>query len=237
MFIRAFFRTFRTLRSQHFLMLLFKTAMLTLLVFVLFMAAVIAGLRSYDITSDSGLEFFLDVILTFGAGFVGWLLLPVMLPAIAAFFQETIADTIERKDYPEFVPPAVQRPIWQELVEDSRFILLMLGANILFFVTYFIPVIGFFTYYGVNGYLIGREFFDTAAARHLGRANARKLRERNPMPAFFCGICIVFCTNVPGLNLVAPFIGVALMVHLYHLLDKPQEILPPQKDTQQGNNA
>lgn len=233
MFFRAFFRTFRTLRSQHFLMLLFKTAMLTLLVFILFMAAVIAGLRSFDITGDSGLELFLDIILTFGAGFVGWLLLPILLPAIAAFFQETIADTIERKDYPEFVPPAVQRPIWQELLEDSRFILLMLGANILFFATYFIPIIGFFTYYGVNGYLIGREFFDTAAARHLGRAKARALRERNPMPAFFCGTCIVFCTNIPGLNLVAPFIGVALMVHLYHLLDKPQEILPPSQGSTQ----
>lgn len=228
MFARAFARTLRTMRSPHFLGMLMKTALLTLVVFLLFIIAVGAGLRQFDMTGQGGwMEWVVDIFLTLGAGFFGWLLLPVLVPAIAAFFQESIADTIERRDYPEYMPPAVQRPLMQEIWEDSKFVLLIVGVNLLFFITYFIPVVGLFTYYGVNGYLIGREFFETAAARHMGKPKAKALRREYPAPAFLCGVCIVFCTNVPLLNLVAPFIGVAIMVHLFHLLPKKEEYLPP----------
>lgn len=229
MFARAFARTLSTMRSPHFLGLLLKTALITLLVFLLFVVGAGAGMRSFDLTGGGWMEWTLDVMLTFGAGFIAWLLLPALVPAIAAFFQETIADTIEKRDYPQFMPPAVQRPFWQELWEDSKFVVLIIVVNLVFFVTYFIPFVGFFTYYGVNGYLIGREFFETAAARHIGKNNAKALRKKYPAPAFLCGVLIVFCTNVPVLNLVSPFIGVAIMVHLFHLLPKREEFLPPVK--------
>jgi CysZ protein len=230
MFTRAFARTVATIRSPHFMGLLIKTALITLLVFILFVIGAGAAMRSFDLTQGGWMEWVIDAMLTFGAGFVAWLLLPVLVPAIAAFFQESIADTIEKRDYPDFVPPALQRPLMQELWEDSKFVLLIVAVNLLFFVTYFIPFVGFFTYYGVNGYLIGREFFETAAARHIGKRNAKQLRKEYPAPAFLCGVLIVFCTNVPLLNLVAPFIGVAIMVHLFHLLPKKEEYLPPLRD-------
>lgn len=241
MFLRAFSRTLRTMRSPHFLGMLMKTALLTLLVFILLITGIGAGMRSFEITGQGGwMEWAADVFLTLGAGFLGWMLLPVAVPAIAAFFQESIADSIERRDYPEYMPPAAQRPFLQELWEDTKFVLLLVAVNILFLPTYFIPVVNLFTYYGVNGYFIGREFFETAAARHMGKTNAKALRREYPTPAFLCGCCIVFCTNVPLLNLVAPFIGVAIMVHLFHLLPKKEELLPPTNEhpaNDMGNTA
>jgi CysZ protein len=230
MFTRAFARTLRTTRSPHFMGLLMKTALITLLVFILFVAGFAASMRSFDLTQGGWMEWALDILLTFGAGFMGWMLLPILVPAIAAFFQETIANSIERQDYPDYMPPAAQRPFVQELVEDFKFVLLIVVVNLVFFVTYFIPIVGLFTYYGVNGYLIGREFFETAAARHIGKKKAKALRREFPAPAFLCGALIVLCTNVPFLNLIAPFIGVAIMVHLYHLLPKKEEYLPPMKE-------
>ena len=231
MFARAIARTFRTINSPHFLGLLMKTALITMLAFVLFLAATIAGLSSFSVTGSGGwLEFFADAALTFGAGFIGWMLLPVLLPAIAAFFQETIADTIEKQDYPEFVPPAAPRPFLQEMWEDSKFVLLFIAVNLVFLVVFFIPVIGQVVYYAINGYFLGREFFETAAARHVGKKNAKALRKEYPAPAFLCGVFIVFCTNIPIVNLVAPFIGVAIMVHLFHLLPKKEEYLSPIKE-------
>jgi len=158
--------------------------------------------------------------------------LPVLLPLVAAFFQETIANRIEEKDYPEFMPPACERPFLRELWEDVKFVALVLLLNILLLWSYFTPLAPF-TYYGLNGYLIGREFFETAAARHIGKKNAKALRKQHRFPAFLCGVSIVFLTNVPVVQLIAPFVGVALMVHLYHLMPKKaQEILPPVEDAQ-----
>ena len=43
------------------------------------------------------------------------------------------------------------------------------------------------------------------------------------------GIAISFCSTIPLLNLAAPFIGVATMLHLFHALrgTPRQDILPP----------
>ncbi|MGB1540400.1 MAG: EI24 domain-containing protein [Rickettsiales bacterium] len=195
--------------------------------FTLFMMGTVAVLRSFDVTGGGIVEWFLDIALSLGASVGMWFLLPVLVPAIAAFFQEPIANSIEKRDYPEFMPPAVERPLLREIWEDTKFVLLILICNILFFIVYFIPIIGQFAYYSVNGYLIGREFFETAAARHIGKKEAKALRKQYPTPAFLCGVLIVFCTNVPLLNLFAPFIGVAIMVHLFHLLPKAKELLRP----------
>lgn len=229
MFTRALARTTRTLTSSHFLGLLIKTMLLTLIVFTLFVIASWFGFNSFDFFADSTTEMLADIGLTFFVGIITYLLLPVLLPVIAAFFQESIANRIEEKDYPEFMPPACERPFAQELWEDTKFVGLVLGLNLLLIWTYFIPVVNLFTYYGLNGYLIGREFFETAAARHIGKKNAKKLRKQHSTSAFLCGASIVFLTNIPVVQLIAPFVGVAMMVHLYHLLPKSEEILPPVK--------
>lgn len=227
MFFRASLRTIRTLRSPHFLALLVKTALLTLLAFAAFILLAGVATRSFTFFADSTTEWLSDIALTFGIGFIGWLLLPTLLPAIAAFFQEPIADAIERADYPEFTPPAVQRPWYVELWEEGKFALLLIFLNILFLPFLFFPVI----YFVLNGYLIGREFFETAAARHIGKQEARRLRRENRMAALLGGMVIVGLALIPLVQLSAPFIGVALMVHLFHLLPKDEEILRPARDS------
>lgn len=229
MFTRAIARTFRTLSSSHFAGLLIKTMLLTLIAFTLFLIAIGFGMTQFVLFEDATLELAADIGTTIFVGIATYLLLPVLLPAIAAFFQESIANRIENKDYPEFMPPACERPLMAELWEDTKFVGLVLALNILLIWTYFIPFVGFFTYYGLNGYLIGREFFETAAARHIGKKNAKKLRKENSTPVFLCGAAIVFLTNIPLVQLIAPFVGVAVMVHLYHLMPKSEEILPPVK--------
>lgn len=228
MFSKALLRTFRTLTSPHFLALLIKTALITLIGFSCFIVLIVVALRATTLfTSDY--EWMMDIFLGMGAVIIGWLLLPVLVPMIAAFFQESIANRIEERDYPEFMPPAVERPWHVELWEDSKFVLLLLGLNILCLPLFLIPVVNLFTYYGLNSYLIGREFFETVGARHIGKVAAKKLRKENRMPALLAGFVIVVLANVPIVNLATPFIGVALMVHLYHALPKQEVLKSPYK--------
>lgn len=69
-----------------------------------------------------------------------------------------------------------------------------------------------------NGYLLGREYFELAALRHLSRGAAEALRKRNPGRIFASGLIISVLSVVPFANFIAPLFGSALMVHLYKRL-------------------
>lgn len=228
MFIRALARTTRTLLSPAFVGLLLKSMLIALVAYSLFVLVVGFGLRHFDFFPDQWeAELAADIGLTLGVGILSYLLLPIMLPLVAAFFQEQIANRIEGETYPEYMPPSFKPKFMEELWEDAKFVLLVIVLNLLLFWTYFFFPL---TYYLLNGYLIGREFFETAAARHIGKQQAKRLRKAHRLPTILAGMLIVFLTNVPLVQLIAPFVGVAIMVHLYHLMPKKTEFLPPVQD-------
>ena len=66
-----------------------------------------------------------------------------------------------------------------------------------------------------NGFLLGREYFELAALRHLSLSAAGALRRRNAGRVFLAGLIVSMMTAVPIANLFAPLFGAALMVHLY----------------------
>jgi CysZ protein len=67
----------------------------------------------------------------------------------------------------------------------------------------------------INGWLLGREYFELAALRHLSRVSAGQLRRRHGGSVFVGGTMISLLSSVPLVNLLAPLFGVAFMVHLY----------------------
>jgi CysZ protein len=67
----------------------------------------------------------------------------------------------------------------------------------------------------VNGFLLGREYFELAALRHVSLKAADALRRRNSGSVFVAGLILSVLTFVPLVNLFAPLFGAALMVHLY----------------------
>jgi CysZ protein len=65
-----------------------------------------------------------------------------------------------------------------------------------------------------NGWLIGREYFEFAAARWVGAEEARRLRLAHAGPAFLAGLAAAALLSVPILNLATPLFATATMVHL-----------------------
>jgi uncharacterized protein involved in cysteine biosynthesis len=226
MILNTFLRSFRTLFSPNFFALFVKTSLITVGAFSLFMIAVTVAIINLQVFGDSDGSGLASIGIGLLAFIFTWFLLPTIVPLIAAFFQETIADRIEHDEYPEYMPPAVKRALPKELWEDTKFVLFLIFINILMIPT-FILGIGAIVYFFVNSYFVGREFFETAAARHLGREEAKRLRKNNRLPVLLNGAAIVMLSITPILNFTAPFIGVALMVHLLHYLHQKVEILPP----------
>jgi uncharacterized protein involved in cysteine biosynthesis len=95
----------------------------------------------------------------------------------------------------------------------------LIAANLLALILYailtpFAP----FIFWGMNGFLLGREYFTLAAMRRLGRDGARKLRAKHSTTVWLAGTLMAIPLSVPLVNLVIPIIGVATFTHIYHRL-------------------
>jgi CysZ protein len=75
--------------------------------------------------------------------------------------------------------------------------------------------IGAFVLVAANAYLISREYFVMAAARHLPLADAKALRKANTPMVFVAGLLPAIAAIVPILNLVVPLFATSYFVHLF----------------------
>ncbi len=165
----------------------------------------------------------LPFILFFGAWLFAWMLFPAVLPLIIHFFDDAIIEVVERENYPP-VMRGENWPFWQEVRHDFAFMLKAIFLNLLVLPFYLLPVINIIIFYVLNGYLIGNEFFMTVARRHYNMPTAKTVRKQNSGVVFIAGVLITFLTTIPIANLLAPFWGVALMTHLFHL--QKNKLLP-----------
>lgn len=76
----------------------------------------------------------------------------------------------------------------------------------------------------VNGWLLGREFFELASLRHLSPRQSDALRRRHGAAIYLCGLLIAIFSVIPVLDLIAPFFGAALMAHLFKRLSHQDQI-------------
>lgn len=151
-----------------------------------------------------------------GSMLLAWMLFPGIMPVIASFFDDRIARTIEQYEYS--AAPAREPSFLPELLHDIRFALTAILLNIVVLPLYLLPLINLVLFFVLNGYLLGREFFVMSAKRHMPVAEAEALRKRHGRGVLVSGMAIAVMATVPILNLLAPFWGIALMVHFYHQL-------------------
>ncbi len=159
-----------------------------------------------------------------GWGSLGLMLLVsvfLMIPvasAITSFFLDDVADAVEAVHYPA-LPPATHTSFWDGLRDTASFLALMIMANLLAFALYLLmPPLAPFIFYAMNGFLLGREYFQVAAMRREGRAGARALRKAHGMTIWLAGILMAVPLSIPILNLFVPILGAATFTHLYHRL-------------------
>lgn len=146
-----------------------------------------------------------------------FLMVPVA-SVFTGFFLEEVADVVEEAHYPGL--PAV-RPLGlgQSLTDAFRFFGVVLGANLLALVLYlfFIPFAPAL-FLALNGYLLGREYFQMAAYRRMSRPEAQALYAANRGTIWAAGALMALPLTVPLLNLAVPVVGAAGFTHLFHAL-------------------
>jgi uncharacterized protein involved in cysteine biosynthesis len=80
-------------------------------------------------------------------------------------------------------------------------------------------------YLALNGYLLGREYFELVAGRRLPWSKVVGLRRRVRGRLWLAGVAIALLLTVPVFNLVAPVVAIAFMVHLFEGLRRGAGVL------------
>ena len=145
----------------------------------------------------------------------------VMIPvaaAVSGLFLDQVAQAVEDRHYPH-LPPARTVGILETLVDAGGFFVVFLLANLLALLLYlvfapFAPVI----FWGLNGYLLGREYFMIVAVRRMERQRALQIRSRHWTGIWAAGTLLAIPLSIPVVNLLVPILGTATFTHLFHRL-------------------
>ncbi len=144
-------------------------------------------------------------------------LIPPVTSLIAGLYLDDIAAVVERESYPADAP-GKELPTLQAIGVALRFFVAVLLVNLLALFLLLIPGINLIAFYVGNGYLLGREYFELAAMRHVEPSAAKKLRRANRLTVFTSGLIISFIASIPILNLITPLFATAFMVRVYKAL-------------------
>jgi CysZ protein len=149
----------------------------------------------------------------FGAIVVAWFLFPSVAAAIAGIFADEVIDAVEAKHYP-FLPPGKPVPVLAAVLDGLKLAAIAIVANMLALPFLLVLPIYVLITWGVNGWLLGREYFEMVAFRRMDRATAHELHRRHNRTFTIAGVMIAVCLTIPFVNLVAPVLGAAFMVHI-----------------------
>jgi len=149
------------------------------------------------------------------------LLIAPVAAVIAGLFLDDAAEIIEKNEYP-LDPPGRAVPTLRATILSLKFLAVVILGNIVAFFMLLIPGVNIAAFFLVNGYLLGREYFEFAAMRFREEAEAKALRRRHFGTVFLAGLVIAAFLAVPVLNLLTPLFAAALMVHLYKMVSEEE---------------
>jgi len=144
-----------------------------------------------------------------------FLMVPVA-SAITSLFLDDVAQAVEDAHYPH-LPQVSRIPLWDSVKDTVNFLGVLIGANIAAFALYaLLPFLAIPIFFALNGYLLGREYFQLAAMRRLGRDGAKALRKKHAGKIWVAGCLMAMPLSIPLINLIIPILGAATFTHLFH---------------------
>ena len=141
-------------------------------------------------------------------------LIPPVTALIAGLYLDDVAAEVERTQYPAD-PPGRELSTPRAIGLALKFFIVVLLVNIVALFLLLVPGVNLIAFYLGNGYLLGREYFELAAMRHLAHPEAKRLRKANRLTVFLCGLIIAGLASVPILNLLTPLFATGFMVRIY----------------------
>lgn len=147
----------------------------------------------------------------------------LMVPVASVFtglFLDKIAAAVEAKHYPT-AQATRQVGLMETLADSLGFLGLICLVNLVALILYLLLApIAALLFWAVNGLLLGREYAQMVAIRHMPRQDANRFRKAHRGQIFLMGVLMAIPLTVPLLNLLIPVLGAASFTHLYHRLSR-----------------
>jgi uncharacterized protein involved in cysteine biosynthesis len=197
------------------------------LTLILLAAAFGGGAWALGVGSDLSftLPWIGDVSVGGGATGLLWALAAIaaslfLTPPVAALFVgfllDDVVDAVEARSYPA-LSRATPVPWLKQMGAALNLLALMIVANLIGLIFWALfPPVAPFLFLAMNGWLIGREYFELVAFRRVDASRARALRRANGLSATLIGAAVAAALAIPVVNLIAPLLGVAAATHLFH---------------------
>lgn len=148
-------------------------------------------------------------------------LIPPVTSLIAGLYLDDIASVVERQNFPDD-PRGRELPTARSIWLAVRFFFVVLIVNLIALLLLLVPGVNLIAFYLGNGYLLGREYFELAAMRHVSEREAKRIRKANSTSVLLSGLVIAALASVPILNLLTPLFATGFMVRMWkHIAARP----------------
>lgn len=195
--------------------------------YALLVAAVWVVLGNVTLFQEAWADIGTDFAIGLAALVLPILFFPALATTIMSALLDDVADAVEARHYPQLNWPRPQK--WTEALGTTlRFLAVMVLVNLAalpFYLMLLITGLTVILVTVVNGYLLGREYFELVALRRLDPAQARLTFRHHLGKLWLAGMVIAILFGTPILNLAAPVIATAFMVHVFQSLRTQTEAL------------
>ena len=152
------------------------------------------------------------------------LLMAPVSALVAGIFLDEAAEHIERNHYPDD-PPGEALPVFAAMKEALAFLGIVIIGNIFALLLLLVPGVNLIAFFVVNGYLLGREFFEFAAMRFMSPPEARAFRRKRGLTVFLAGLVVAGFVAIPIVNLATPLFATAFMMHLFKRMEPSKTVV------------
>ena len=212
--IGAFGKTLSQIFSKPFRSILWRSLGMTLLLLVTLGAVGLWGTGYIPNLGIGWADTIIDVLID-AAVIVGLIFLVIPVTAIfIPLFLDEVGQAVEERHFPASIGPRKQGII-EGLWLGIKGLFVLLAVNLVALpLVFLLPGFGFVIFLVVNGFLLGREFFEAAAVRHYAPAQIKQLRKRHSGRVFVAGMAVAALLAIPIVNILVPLFGTAFMVHV-----------------------
>jgi CysZ protein len=151
-----------------------------------------------------------------------YVLFPAISTTVMGFLTDKIALAVEEEYYPHRIGGR-KVPALEVVLGSLKLMVLVIIINLIALIPYILLLVTtgtgtFLLFVAVNGFLLGREYFEMVAIRHMNAREVRRFRKRHSGRIFIGGAMIAVLFAIPFVNILAPIVGTAMMTHIYHNL-------------------
>ena len=211
--LKSAFRAFGDLFSPEFRSVLVKALGLTIALFIAVLIITEVLIASFTHFSWPWADRLVEVGTGLALIVAFFFLMSPVTAAFAGLFLDQIAEKVEERHYP-WDPRGTPLPVGRAILISIQFFVVVLLVNLAVLPMVFYGI-GAFVLVAANAYLIGREYFEMVAMRHMPVEEAKMLRKENSPTVFIAALLPAFMSLVPFVNLAVPLFSTAYFTHLF----------------------